>query len=450
MTLKTRRILYITFILIFCISTPLVIFYALGYKIGTGFNVQKTGALILDSNPSGAKVYLNGKLQQKLISKILSNQEDYFTTPIKIKNLLPGEYDVRLELEGNWTWEKKLKVNPGQSTFAETINLFKKDLPALIKQGSFEKISFSADKKNLVALGKDSIYFINIDTEEIKTLQDKNFTFSDKTACLWSANDKKIIIDNKIFSLEEIEKYKDLGQIIGKQVSNVKWGDNDNEIFYSGKDSISSYSLSSNLNKTVVEKIQLSDYLYKNGALYIVEQNKLAASLNFWSIGENKSLRKINLPAATYNFINPEHKLVNLYDTDHRILFLIDQQSIIKPIKETINNVNKTFWVNENKLLYSTNFELWIMELDNPDKLLLTRISDEIKDILWHPSNNYIIYSTDKNINIIELDEREKRSVTEIFKTEKISYLNLNSKGDLLFFYGNLGNQQGIYKLLIQ
>src|SRR3989339_1238981 len=133
MSLKQRQALFIFFILVFLTATPLISLYAIGYKIGSGFSFQKTGMLILDTDPKGAKIHLDGKIQQNFFKRIYAEEQSYIRTPAKIKNLLPGTYDVRVELPGFWPWQKKLTVNPGQSTFAADIRPFKKALPQLLE-----------------------------------------------------------------------------------------------------------------------------------------------------------------------------------------------------------------------------------------------------------------------------------------------------------------------------
>ena len=52
MNLKHRRILYISFILIFIILVPITIFYAAGYRYNFKQNkIEKTGILYIDSKP---------------------------------------------------------------------------------------------------------------------------------------------------------------------------------------------------------------------------------------------------------------------------------------------------------------------------------------------------------------------------------------------------------------
>lgn len=94
MSLRVRRIIYLTFILIFAIATPLIILYTAGYRYNLKKNkIQKTGILILKSRPKEATIYLNEKIQKE-------------KTPARIANLLPEDYFVRVEKENFYPWQK--------------------------------------------------------------------------------------------------------------------------------------------------------------------------------------------------------------------------------------------------------------------------------------------------------------------------------------------------------
>src|SRR3989338_2513423 len=136
MTLKVRRMLSLIFILLFLIIAPAIILYAAGFKLSkNGLAIQKTGMFIIDSNPRGAKIFINGQ----------------------IKNLLPGEYDLSLELDGYWGWQKKLTVNPGTSTFVDNIYLFKNSLPVQILPANLESINLSAGDNRALILSADQL-----------------------------------------------------------------------------------------------------------------------------------------------------------------------------------------------------------------------------------------------------------------------------------------------------
>lgn len=448
MTIKTRRILYITFILAFLIAVPLITSYAAGYKFS--FNqrsFQKTGLLIIDSKPRGAKIYLNNKEQKLFLRKYIKKDGGHINTPAKIKSLIPGEYNIKLELNGYWDWQKKLNIEGGETTFAENINMFKKDLPVLLNQGKFEKLYLSPDNQNLLSLSPNNTKLINLSTEEevnIKTELNNNI--------LWSPNNKLIIIGKEVINTDSLSENINIEKNTGENIKKIKWGKNNNEIFYIGErdNSIKSFSLSSKTKKNIINSEGVVDFLIKDNHLFVVNKIEKNTVLNIYDINSKNFIRSIDLPSlAVYSFINPEHNLINLYDEKHQSLYLIDPLSYF-PLRETINNVKIAHWVDNNKLLWANDFEIWLSDINNNKKELITRISNPITEVIWHPSDNYIIYLADNTINIIELDKREKRNIIEVIKLDDISEISLNEKGDVLYFNGSIGSQKGIYKLSIQ
>lgn len=451
MTLKTRKILYITFILLFITITPMVSLYAAGYKFSGDLKIQKTGILIIDSNPKGAQILINGEIQQDFLKRILSSDKGYIKTPAKIKNLVPGEYDIEVKMNNYLPWSKKLIIKSGQSTFAEDINLFKNNLPTLIfNKNDTKNIVSPNNKKFLTQKKDDQLVILDIESEKENILKTeiKNF---DESNTKWSQNNKKIIINNEIFNLDTPDNPIYLNKIIGNNISDIKWNtSNDYIILYKNSSNLSYYNLNNQTNKLILKNYSLKDFIAKDNLLYFIEEQKNNSLLITYNINESRKINEISLPRSEYLFINENHRLINLYDSVHKILYLIDPYDSFKPIRETINNVTKTNWVNENKLLYTGDFEIWILDLNNLTKKILTRVSQKINTLIWHPSNNNIIFATEKNINVLELDNREKYNITKIIELDNISDTILNEKGDTLYFHAQIGNQEGMYKLLIQ
>jgi hypothetical protein len=466
MSLRTRRILFILFIIAFLIITPLVISYAKGYKLVFGKKLfQKTGMLILDSNPEGAKIYLNNKPQQLFFKKIFKNEESYIKTPAKIKNLLPGEYRVKLELEGFWGWEKKLTIEPGLSTFAEDINLFKKNIPLLLVSGKINQASVSLNEKYLSLFKDDKIDIINLNTEtRIDSLEKKyDHKNPSRNILVWSPDNKKIIAGNLLFEINSKKQPVNLSKILKIDANNVGWSEGRNdEIIYSHekkdlpvgeRTSITTFNISTKKFKELARGAKIADFFAKNGYLYFVNSTEETTSLVINEIHSLKTVRNIDLPPfLNYKLINHNHPLINLYDDKRQILYLVDPLSYF-PLKEIINNVKYARWVNNKKLLYANDFEIWLSNFNAAwagKKELLTRISEPITNVLWHPSDNYVIYSTDNAIYTIELDNREKHNIIKLIELNNISLLHINKDGDTLYFYAEIGNQRGLYKLIIQ
>jgi len=459
MSIKQRRILYIFFILIFLIITPLISLYATGYKIGGDFKIQKTGALIIDTTPPGAKISLNSKTQKKFLKNIFTKNNGYLLSPAKIKNLKPGEYDVLLELPGHWSWQKKLNIKPGKSTYIEDVNLFKNDVPILVSNGNFNDFIINPKDENIVAIDNNSLKLINQTNFEINNFDFASSSFSQKNNeinlknIVFSPNKERLIINNFIFDENDWKNPIDLKKIIGENLSEIKWG-NDNIIYYQEKNNIYSFNLNSKLSKNILKSSEINDFIIKEDLLYTIEADISSTFLNVWDLKKNEYLKKISLPFSRYKFINPEHSLINLYEYEHKILHLIDPFSEFRPLKETINNISEDCtWINENKLLYHNDSEIWILDIINGSsvkKTLLTRISEKIKNAIWHSSNNYVFYEVENKIRTIELDDRNNYNITEIINLKNLENIYLNKKGNLIFFYAKIGNQEGIYKLYIQ
>lgn len=454
MSLKTRRILFIFFILSFLTITPLIIFYAAGYKLTPGKMVfQKTGTLILDTEPAGAKIYLNGEPELKFLKKYFNEEESFIKTPAKIKGLLPGEYNIKLEKEGYFTWEKKLEIKSGISAYAENVILFKKGLPVSLINGREQKFFISPDYEFLAMLGDKKIISINLRTGEINEL--KNIE-TDADDILWSPDSKKIIAGGRVYGINGFNEELNLKNFIGKSASEAVWsGSGSLKIFYPAlnRSGINIFDLTEKKSTAVLNADNISAFAIKNGDIYFISQIGKIASLTIAESVSGRVKAGFELPAASdYEFINIENKYINLYDLKRQSLYLIDPFSRFSVV-ETINNVKYAVWVGKNKILYANDFEIWLADIGlngQTGKILLTRLSEKINKALWHPSKNYIIYSTDNLIYALELDDREKRNTTELINLNKISSLFLSKDGKTLYFHAKIGNQEGIYKLAIQ
>ena len=444
MTLKVRRIISLIFILLFLTIAPAIVLYAAGFKLSkNGFFIQKTGIFIIDSNPRGAKIFIDGKVQKNFVSSLF-NKNNFIVTPAKIKNLLPGEYNLSLELNGYSGWQKQLTIYPGSSTFAEDIYLFKNDLPVQIFPAKIKSINFSPNKNRALILSDDQITFFNLADETKKYVNQKNLKGEN---FIWSDDGFKVVIDNYLYDSNNLNIKIDLSK--STDGFNYKWeGDS-----LSFQDETSIYRLNNkNLPEKIINNLQFDDYLIKAGYLYLIKQTEQATNLEIIDLASKQLVKSISLPFSTkYSFINSRHALLNLYDNNHKILYLIDPlAAYYSPLTEIINNVKITFWINDNNLLYANDFEIWLYDLETKAKTLITRISETINHVIMHPSKNYIVYSIGQTINAIELDKREKRNIVELIKFDSINSFILNTEGDLLYFSGKIGNTEGLYEFLIQ
>ena len=104
MTKHTKRILFYSAVVIFALSSYVIILYAQGYKYSfSEAKFFRTGSIFIKTNED-AEVYLNNKFL---------NSTSFFGSSYTISGLLPSQYTVRLEKDGFSSWQKKITVEEG-------------------------------------------------------------------------------------------------------------------------------------------------------------------------------------------------------------------------------------------------------------------------------------------------------------------------------------------------
>jgi hypothetical protein len=447
-----RHILFFTFLALFLIITPLLILYANGYQFSLmKKNFVKTGMLILDTRPRGASIYIDSMQQNE--SAIFGSRNP-IVTPAKIKGLLPGDFSVRLVLEGYWPWEKKLSVQPGASTYAEDVLLFKKSIPVLVSPAEKNTIIYSPDTSRAIFKQADS-YAVAELSQTLSTAIKLDQRATSSLNAVWSPTAAHLLIGRSLFDMTQDPPRINPDFSLPAATAFMKWDEkDDNAIYYfDEKNQLIAYDLSTDeLTATAVTldpKLAKNDYDFevRNDNLYFVKSGDDKAIFNVIAIPTGKMIKSLELPASgRFRLINPGHNYVNLFDDKNKALIIIDPLSNVADLVDNLENITVAKWINDDKLLYANDYEIWIYDLRARQKRLLTRISDKINDVFWHPSNNYVIYSTDGSIVVIELDEREKNIRTELF-SGPVSSIELEEAGKTLYFYTTIGNIGGLYEL---
>jgi len=124
---RIRKALFYLSLLIFLSGLPFILSFAMGYIFDVRtLKFTKTGLVDLETQPQGAIVYLN---------KVLLKEK----TPATIRELLPGTYNINLELENHYPWVRDVRVEAGKVTRLDKIILF--PLRPNVKQMNKDKIS---------------------------------------------------------------------------------------------------------------------------------------------------------------------------------------------------------------------------------------------------------------------------------------------------------------------
>ena len=103
LTPKKRSALFLITFIAFIILSIATLFYSLGYSIGPGLQIQKTGGLFVKTNEYGALISVDGKKQKT--TSILGHSA-------LIKNVAPGMHFVEINKNGFIKWQKFINVKP--------------------------------------------------------------------------------------------------------------------------------------------------------------------------------------------------------------------------------------------------------------------------------------------------------------------------------------------------
>ncbi len=464
MNLKTRRIIYFTFIILFLILAPLTILYTAGYRYD--FNrhkILKTGGIFLYIKTPRVQVFLNDQLKK---------ETGIFGNEVRLNNLIPNIYNIKVQKEGYYPWEKNLRVHSGETTFAEHIILFKKSMPEKTVSSEAELINFSPDEKFISYIDKKEgaaeIWIYNSETKEQSLLyRSTEESFEDiprEEIISWSAGSEKIILtysknDKKqyiIFDSLANEDPLPLGKITNVEFKKILWSPfNDNLLYGLGSNAIYRINLFNESSEKITSEpksettLLVSDFAIKNNNFYYIEITDKNSFIVRKDLSGGESERIVSMEAEVWNFVNGgPGNIITLLGSKNQKLRLINIDSKTINLEKTASQAQ---WSdNAERLLFYNDFELWSYNIEDTEPILITRYSREIKKAAWVPGFDYITFILGDELNIIELDGRDGRNLYDITGGAKINSFIFDSDGEYIYFAGNVDEEPGLYKLTIK
>ncbi|MDP3244577.1 MAG: PEGA domain-containing protein [bacterium] len=439
MSLPLRRLFFYLILIIFIISAPLVILYTAGFRYNFKQNkVLRTGAIILSSNPTGAAVFLNNRQRRE-------------TTPARLLNVTPGEYNVSLAKDGFYSWQKRLAAESNQVTFGNNVILFKKSEPVEISSGEIVDFILDPRGKTLFFIKKDgNLYEIWRQEANGETILTWRSTFTQTPKLLeWLADDALLIKSEEYYLLNiktNAQTIKSIDKITGRPWEKIGVVKNHN--FLLGLSGNDLYSINPLSGTTDLLEHQVTDfYPYGNKFIFLQKNEKGEASLKE---SEWTSVREIvRLPSVDFEFREAPPPWLALYDRTNKKMVLLSENDGSK--QYTING-DGLCWLNADApaLLSRSSFEIWNNLPKNNPGDLITRVSEEITNMFCHPSRNAFIIATNNSIKALELDTRDQQNIYLLTKIEKIRETIMDKDGANIYFTGTKNQGQGLWRLQIK
>lgn len=432
----------IIFVVLFLILTTVTSLYASGYKFNLSwplkFNrlLQKTGMLAVATKPTQATVYLNDKVQKN--PSLNPWKKDYITTPAKVKNILPGEYNLRLEVKGYWPFSQKINIYSGETTFVEDVNLFLENLPIMVLACPESNLAISLDNKYIYA--QEAKKIITIKTEANRTL-----TIPDEAEATWLKNNK-LLIAGTIFNPAKEGGDVDYARLIGLSADSWRFEDETGYLYYQNKDTINQFKTDSKSNTLLLSGDNYIDYKPNQNKLFVISNKNNQVLLESLFSTSSKKEQWVLPTSGQYSFSENLSDYLTIYDKKNQTLYLFNGVSINDgPI--IIRNIKNWALINKTSLIYTNDFEIYTFDFSNNRSTLVTRRSEEIKNIIWNANKNYLIFSGINNLNIFDF---KNYNTTSLFTAEKISSPVFDEKNDTIYFWARIEQQEGVYKILLQ
>lgn len=112
LTFRKRRIFFWASVAVFIILTPVILLYALGFRLTSNFQLEKTGGLYISSPISGSEIYIDGELVKRT---------NLLQSGVFVEDLTPKDYHIIVAANGYITWSKRLRVNSQYVTEAKAL-----------------------------------------------------------------------------------------------------------------------------------------------------------------------------------------------------------------------------------------------------------------------------------------------------------------------------------------
>ena len=311
--------------------------------------------------------------------------------PTVIKTLKPASYTIGLSLPKHLSWEKNLDVREGETTFIENVLLFLDASPQLVLREDMHSAAWSPAGTHVAwashEAGWTEVWITGIERPSsrlvYRTQLDEDLTLT------W--------LDGNRVRMEQ----EDGNQIV----------DRDGEL---------------TTDTSTSDRIAL-------------EPDGDAVDVRV----DSETLAR--LPFGTYEVIDERGPYILLRETTRDQIALLTTADADEPLllQEDAEFVD---WIREDALAFATPFSMSIYEPSKHQTTLITRISDRIHNVAWHPDGGYIFYATDTEARVIELDDRDGRRETVLATMPEIDTIFPHPRGRALYIVGNNGIDTGLFE----
>lgn len=413
-----RRLLYLSFILIFLILAPIFIAYSLGYRYRFDTNMlEKNGAFYIKSYPRSADIYLDG-------------QPTKHRTPDQITEVRPGAYLVTIIKSFYVPWQKQLKIIPGETTFVQDVVLFLSDIKKTVLGTGASNYLVNKQKDQYAYIDNKNFELFITDVEQDKNYSVYNFRANYQLVD-WSPDNQNLLLgfNNKFYTFNINEKQ--LTPLNISRADKIIWDSKDSQLlwFITNK-KLYTYNLQTDQPDQTTEAVKLDENINDFALIgdYLVIHYTAKDENSIDHLDKN-SLEKIQ----TINNVN-FGKIKLLFADKQKVVLTRGASLYIKKIdKEALSIPVNLVDLHDDRLLLSNGHEIILYNYKDDQQTLIDRSTQVVSDLVWHPDGSYFITEINGRTNLTEIDGRDKRNTINILDNPLKKAYIFNKKGDQLF-----------------
>ncbi len=394
-------------ILLACIAVVLIAL-ARGYRFSpSDKSLSPTGILVANSNPDGAMILINGKLEGATDQNIV---------------LKPGTYDVEIKKDGFTSWKRNVRIK-GELVVQANALLFPQN-PTLSPITSLGVVrafaSISGDRIIIISdegdPEKDGLYLLEntrnpitrinplskIALKSVFTQEPATFDFS-KTEIEFSPDEKQILVTTYV----SIETAKSNGVSVSKSAHYL-------------------------LDATSTTESPLDVTASIDAVKSAWEEEK--ALLNVKSFkGFKKPFAEVAMKAFDVIAFSPD---------DNRILYVASQSAtipqVIKPALVSPNQTPETRSIEQGNIyVYDAEEDRNYVIMKNPAGLSTSELA---QILMWYPTSTHLIQKEADKVSVMDYDGTNKRTVySGPFSADFLA----PSKDGRLFILTNFNSESG-------
>lgn len=472
-----RKIFLLSFVVLFFLTAPAVVLYALGYRFDNKNGILvHSGSITIESWPRDVDIYLNDEKQEK---KQLNNINNSYT----VNGLKPGRYRLKCQKEGYTSWEKNIEVHSGLSTEFWNVLLYPVENTDINQYNtpSIEQFFLSPRNNDEVVYfykdgGNNRVGLLNIrdiSTDEIFSTSSLQFLEpSQEENVEWSTDNKQILIpltdgNQKQYIIARIRKDRlnnitNLNQIFDHhdvRLQKVRWMfEKNDELVILTSDHKLYYFFLEDPEKTVLIDENVSAFNFAGNRIYYTQlPNNLVWEISGHDISTKRQITNISVASDQDEFIKfivyDEYRLAIINNKKQLFVYNEEKEKGEKIFNEIDGQVEGIQFSNDGKkLLYWTGNEIWALMLRDwdvqpirkkSDRFMVTRFSQPVRNVQWMDNYENILFTTGEQIKSVELDTRDRINMVDVaYASDTLNERDFfyNKNNQIVFFRNKVGS----------